>query len=86
MTYPEVLPCAIKEKQKPMEQKIITSSSPEGLNAKIKKYIEEGWVPVGSHTAMTLHSQLRYAGTQHMDTQHKAEYAQTMKKRDYSCG
>ena len=81
MTYPEVLPCAIKEKQKPMEQKIITSSSPEGLNAKIKKYIEEGWVPVGSHKATSLRSQLRYAGNQHMDTVHAAEYSQTMKKQ-----
>ena len=77
MTYPEVLPCAIK---KPMEQKIITSSSPEGLNEKIKKYIEEGWKPIGSHTAMSLRSQLRYAGKQHMDTVHAAEYAQTMKR------
>lgn len=74
-----MLPPASPPKYK-IEQKILTSPSPEGLNAKIKKYLEEGWKPVGSHTAMQLHAQLRYAGKQHMDTMHKAEYAQTVRK------
>ena len=63
-----------------MEKKIIESSSPSGLNEKIKKYIEQGWEPVGSHTALAIRSQLRYAGKQHMDTMHAAEYCQTIKK------
>jgi hypothetical protein len=62
------------------EQRILTAGTPEGLNAKIKKYLEEGWECVGGHTGLALHSQLRYAGSQHMDTIHKAEYAQTIKK------
>lgn len=63
-----------------MQQKIIESSSPSGLNAKIKKYIEEGWEPIGSHTATQIRAQLRYSGKQHMDTIHAAEYAQTIRK------
>lgn len=62
------------------EQKIITAGTPEGLNAKIKKYQEEGWECVGSHTAVQLHAQLRYSGKQHMDTLHKAEYAQSIRR------
>jgi len=62
------------------EYKIISANSPSDLNTKIKKHIEEGWKPVGSHTAVQLHAQLRYSGRQHMDTHHKAEYAQTMRK------
>lgn len=63
-----------------MEQKIITSTSPEGLTGKIKKYIEDGWEPIGSHTALAVRSVLRYAGKQHMTTEHRAEYCQTMRK------
>lgn len=62
------------------EQKIIAAGTPEALNAKIKKYQKEGWECVGGHTAIQLHAQLRYAGTQHMDTLHKTEYAQSMKR------
>jgi hypothetical protein len=63
-----------------MEQKIITSNSPEVLTGKIKKHIEDGWEPIGSHTAMAFHSQLKYAGKQHMETIHVAKYCQTMRK------
>ena len=65
---------------KTIEQKIIQSDSPEGLNTKIKEHLKEGWKPVGGHTATPLRSQLRYSGTQHMDTLHQAVYAQTMKR------
>jgi len=63
-----------------MEQKIIHSSSPEGLNSQIQKYIDEGWKPVGSHAAIVIHAQNRYAGKQHMDTLYKTEYSQSIQK------
>jgi hypothetical protein len=62
------------------EQKIIVANSPHDLNKKIEDHVKEGWKCVGSHTAIQLHAQLRYAGNQHKDTVHSAEYAQTMKK------
>jgi hypothetical protein len=64
------------------QQKIITANSPEALNSKIKEAISDGWKCIGSHTAMRLHAQLRYSGSQHMDTLHKAEYAQTIRKEE----
>ena len=54
-----------------MKIKIISASSPEGLNSKVQDMIAEGWEPMGSHSAVNTHSQNRYAGTQHMDTIHK---------------
>jgi hypothetical protein len=63
-----------------MEQKIITSSSASGLNEKIEKMIVEGWKPLGSHQVVVIHSQNRFAGTQHRDTLHQVEYSQTMMK------
>ena len=59
--------------------KIISASSPDGLNSKVQDMIAEGWEPLGSHSAVNIHSQNRYAGTQHMDTLHKTEYSITMK-------
>ncbi len=59
--------------------KIITASSPDGLNSKVQDMIAEGWEPLGSHSAVNTHSQNRYAGTQHMDTRHETEYSITMK-------
>lgn len=58
---------------------IITAGSPEGLNNKIQEMIAEGWEPVGSHSVVNIHSQNRYAGSQHMDTIHKTEYSITMR-------
>lgn len=63
-----------------MEQKIITASSAHSLNSKIKEMIDEGWKPIGSHQAAVVHSQNRFAGSQHMDTRHEVEYSQTMVK------
>lgn len=62
-----------------MKIKIISASSPEGLNSKVQDMIAEGWEPMGSHSAVNTHSQNRYAGTQHMDTIHKTEYSISMK-------
>ncbi len=62
-----------------MKIKIISASSPEGLNSKVQEMIAEGWEPMGSHSAVNIHSQNRYSGTQHMDTIHKTEYSITMK-------
>lgn len=65
-----------------MEYKIITSSSPEGLNEKVNKYINEGFIPVGSHQVSIQREQNRYSGTQHMDTLVTQEYSQTLIKKD----
>lgn len=62
-----------------MKIKIISASSPESLNSKIETMIADGWEPIGSHSAVNIHSQNRYAGTQHMDTIHKTEYSITMR-------
>jgi hypothetical protein len=63
-----------------MEQKIITSSSASGLNEKVAAAQKEGFEPVGSHTCVELHHQPKYAGSQHMQTQIRVEYAQTVRK------
>lgn len=59
--------------------KIITASSITALNNKIEELIAEGWETIGQHTAIVVHSQNRYRGTQHMDTLHETEYSITMK-------
>jgi hypothetical protein len=61
-----------------MEYKVITSSSPQGLNNTMNSLIKEGWEPKGSHQVVVIHSQNRYSGMLHMDTKHETEYSQTM--------
>lgn len=63
-----------------MTTKIIVASSHIGLNKQIEEMIAEGWEPIGSHSVVVIHSQMRYSGTQHMDTLHEAEYSITMQK------
>ena len=60
------------------EQKLITGRSPEEINSNIKKHLEEGWHTIGCHTSVQIRAQLQYSGTQHMQTIHHAEYAQTV--------
>jgi hypothetical protein len=60
--------------------KIITASSSTSLNKKIEEMFIDGWEPVGSHSSVLVHSQNRYAGSQHMDTIHETEYSITMQK------
>lgn len=60
--------------------KIISASSSHSLNKKIEEMNAEGWEPIGSHSVVIVHSQNRYAGSQHMDTLHEAEYSITMQK------
>jgi hypothetical protein len=64
-----------------MTTKIIIASSHMGLNKQIEEMIIEGWEPIGSHSVVVIHSQLRYSGTQHMDTLHETEYSITMQKK-----
>lgn len=64
---------------KMMKIKIISASSPESLNSKIEQMMTEGWEPIGSHSAVNIHSQNRYAGSQHMDTIHRTEYSITIR-------
>jgi len=61
-----------------MEQIILTSSNPKGLEKKITQAIGEGYVPVGSHQVVTIYSQNKFSGSQHMATQHELEYSQSM--------
>jgi hypothetical protein len=63
-----------------MDYKIITSSSPEQLSSRVMEYIKEGWKPIGGHSVVETHRQNRYSGSQHMDTQIKSEYSQTITK------
>ena len=65
-----------------MKTKIITASSNIILNKMIQDMSVEGWEPIGSHSSVVVHSQNRYAGTQHMDTIHETEYSITMIKAD----
>jgi hypothetical protein len=60
--------------------KIITASSSTALNKKIEEMSADGWEPIGSHSAVVVHSQNRYAGSQHMDTIHETEYSISMQK------
>lgn len=60
--------------------KIITASSSNQLNNKINEMSADGWEPIGSHSAVVIHSQNRYAGSQHMDTIHETEYSISMQK------
>lgn len=64
-----------------MTTKIIIASSHMGLNKQIEEMIIEGWEPIGSHSVVVIHSQMRYSGTQHMDTLHETEYSITMQKK-----
>jgi hypothetical protein len=64
-----------------MTTKIIIASSHIGLNKQIEEMIAEGWEPIGSHSVVVIHSQMRYSGTQHMDTLHETEYSITMQKK-----
>ena len=60
--------------------KIITASSSTQLNNRINEMSADGWEPVGSHSVVVIHSQNRYAGSQHMDTINETEYSITMQK------
>jgi hypothetical protein len=60
--------------------KIITASSSTTLNKKIEEMSADGWEPVGSHSAVVVHSQNRYAGSQHMDTIYETEYSISMQQ------
>lgn len=63
-----------------MEYKVITARNAEELNAIVAKKIELGFIPVGSHTAVTTHKQNRFRGNQLVDTVYQVEYSQTMLK------
>ena len=60
--------------------KIIVASSSTQLNNRINEMTTEGWEQIGSHSVVVVHSQNRYAGSQHMDTNNETEYSATMQK------
>ena len=67
-----------------MQYKILSSRSPNELTRLINESINDGWEVVGSHQVVTIHSQNRFSGQQHMDTRHEVEYTITMtRKSDY---
>lgn len=57
---------------------VVTSPNSESLNKKVRKLIEEGWEPKGSHTVVEKHRQNRFSGKVIMDTVITSEYSQTM--------
>jgi hypothetical protein len=59
---------------------IISHHTTHGLNEKIKKYQDEGYVVVGSHQVVETHHQNRYRGQDHVDTIIEREYSITLKK------
>lgn len=63
-----------------MEQIILASTNKVGLEKKIREAIGEGFVPVGSHQVVTIYSQNKFSGSQHMATQHELEYSQSMNR------
>lgn len=63
-----------------METLIITSTSNQGLNDKIKSYTEQGYRVVGTHQVVETHHQNRFRGNQHVDTIIEREYSITMIK------
>jgi hypothetical protein len=65
-----------------MKTKIITASNAHTLNKMIEEKTSEGWEVVGNHSVVIIHSQNRYAGSQHMDTRHEAEYSITIRKAE----
>ena len=61
-----------------MKYHVVRAGDAQSLSDKVNLMIAEGWEPVGSHQVVVYHSQLRYAGMQHKDTQHDTDYTQTM--------
>lgn len=63
-----------------MSFEVITSNSSDGLNILIKKYIEEGYKPIGSHKVVGNRHQNRFRGSEHVDTIIQIEYSISMIK------
>lgn len=57
---------------------ILTAHSASELNKRINEHIEQGYKVVGAHQVVVVHSQNRFAGTQHRDTIHTLEYSVTL--------
>ncbi len=65
-----------------MEYKVLITNSGEELTEKVKRHIEDGWVPFGSHQVVIRHSQNRFRGSEHVDTLNQLEYSQTIMKNE----
>lgn len=63
-----------------VKYKLVTSSSPEGLQNKVNELIEEGFTPTGGVNVNIIRQQNRYSGSQHMDTINSLEYVQSLVK------
>lgn len=62
--------------------KIVSSSSPEGLENKVNELISEGFTPTGGVNVNIIRQQNRYSGSQHMDTINSLEYVQSLVKEN----
>lgn len=69
-----------QERRLVMNYKIVSSSSPEGLEGKVNKLIEEGFTPTGGVNVNIIRQQNRFSGSQHMDTINSLEYVQSLVK------
>jgi len=60
--------------------KIVSVNQPSQLASRVQALVEEGWQPHGSMTAVTIHTQNRFSGVQHLQSIHTVEYAQALIK------
>lgn len=65
-----------------VKYKVISSSSPEGLEKKVNELISEGFTPTGGVNVNIIRHQNRYSGSQHMDTINSLEYVQSLVKNE----
>jgi hypothetical protein len=65
-----------------VKYRIVSSSSPEGLQNKVNELIEEGFTPTGGVNVNIIRQQNRYSGSQHMDTINSLEYVQSLVKNE----
>jgi hypothetical protein len=65
-----------------VKYRIVSSSSPEGLQNKVNELIEEGFTPTGGLNVNIIRQQNRYSGSQHMDTINSLEYVQSLVKNE----
>ena len=62
---------------------IVTSYSASQLSIKVKQLmVSDHWIPIGNHSVVETHHQLKYSGKQHMQTVIKSEYSQTLIKNN----
>lgn len=64
-----------------MEYFVLRSSTPEGLQDKVREKLNEGFEIIGGVQANILKQQNRFRGSQHTDTINQIEYVQSVFKK-----